>query len=104
MNVIERIILVTRENIIQSIHLPCEIIGKQKEASHCDFVMNKHDPYWEPGQSLKEALRQVEGGIIEKAVTYFGSVRKAAKNLGVDESTITRKKREGRANTTTSND
>lgn len=43
------------------------------------------------GQSLKEAVRQYETGVILKAIEQHGSKRKAALALGVDIATIVRK-------------
>jgi DNA-binding NtrC family response regulator len=47
---------------------------------------------WCPGQPLKLAVRKTEGQIIDQAVRFYGSVKEAARRLGVDESTLTRKR------------
>nr|WP_281412978.1 helix-turn-helix domain-containing protein [Geobacter grbiciae] len=41
--------------------------------------------------SLQHALDKVEKAILERALEVYGSQRKAATNLGVNQSTITRK-------------
>jgi len=78
-NVIERLIVVTPDNVIFPHHLPLEL---------CDGA--RYEPI-NSGLTLKEHLEKVELSLIQSAVKRHGSARKAAPYLGVDSSTITRK-------------
>ena len=80
-NVIERLIVVTPDNVIFPHHLPLELCDGSRYES-----INS-------GLSLKEHLEKVELLLIQSAVKRHGSARKAAPYLGVDASTITRKLR-----------
>lgn len=99
-NVIERTVVLTREDVIELHHLPPEVRGLQKMIMSPAFVSGalavhreKTKPLWNPGEQLKAAVNHAEAQIIEQAITLYGSVKAAAKKLGVDESTITRKRR-----------
>jgi PAS domain S-box-containing protein len=78
-NVIERLIVVTPDNVIFPHHLPLEVC----DGSRYESVNS--------GLLLKEHLEKVELSIIQSAVKRHGSARKAAPYLGVDSSTLTRK-------------
>jgi PAS domain S-box-containing protein len=78
-NVIERLIVVTPDNVIFPHHLPLEFC----DGSRYESVNS--------GLLLKEHLEKVELSLIQNAVKRHGSARRAAPYLGVDSSTITRK-------------
>jgi PAS domain S-box-containing protein len=78
-NVIERLIVVTPDNVVFPHHLPLELC----DGSRYESVNS--------GLTLKEHLEKVELSLIQSAVKRHGSARKAAPYLGVDSSTITRK-------------
>jgi PAS domain S-box-containing protein len=78
-NVIERLIVVTPEDIICPHHLPLELCDKERYESLSS------------GLTLKQRLENVEISIIQNAVKRYGSARKAAPHLGIDPSTMTRK-------------
>lgn len=96
-NVIERIMVLTKDDIIEPQHLPVEVRIKQKGMS---LVLNDSSSngngasglYWNPGEPLKVTVGSIERQIIEQAIALYGSVKIASKKLGVDESTITRKR------------
>jgi PAS domain S-box-containing protein len=78
-NVIERLIVVTPDNVIFPHHLPLELCDGARYES-----VNS-------GLTLKEHLEKVELSLIQSAVKRHGSARKASPYLGIDSSTITRK-------------
>ncbi|WP_259497845.1 sigma 54-interacting transcriptional regulator [Desulfofundulus thermocisternus] len=86
-NVIERLIVTS----------PGEIIGKEQVPS---FLLEDED--LTPGVSvrgimpLKAAVRELERQLIEEAIARFGSICQAARALGVDQSTLNRKRKRGR--------
>ncbi|MHC1719862.1 MAG: sigma-54 interaction domain-containing protein [Clostridiaceae bacterium] len=93
-NVIERVILLSKNDIIQKKDLPKETFRTSrkkdlKEAFDGDYSEN----IFEAGQGLKDIVAEFENNIIDKAIEKYGSVRKAAAELGVNESTITRKRK-----------
>jgi transcriptional regulator with PAS, ATPase and Fis domain len=100
MNMIERLVVLTKEDIIEPHHLPpelaCSKIMNHPSRSCSGSLNNANDktlePLWEPGQPLKLAISQIEGQIIDQAIDLYGSVKLAAKKLAVDESTLTRKR------------
>ena len=99
MNMIERLVILTGPDIIEPGHLPTELFGAKMNREFLDHVLpncleERAEPLllWNPGEPLKQAVGKVEANIIGKAVAYYGSVKEAAKKLGVDESTLTRKR------------
>jgi PAS domain S-box-containing protein len=99
-NVVERLVILTKGDLIEPKDLPPQVITNNKLFSINGNLSqdNENDqdkmiPLWKPGEPLKEAIKKVEGKIIEEAVSFYGSAKQAAKNLGIDESTMTRKRR-----------
>ena len=99
-NMVERLVILTGPDIIEPGHLPSELFGSRLDRGFLDSMVPhcvdesglEQVSLWCPGEPLKEAVNQIEGRIISQAVSYYGSVKEAAKNLGVDESTLTRKR------------
>jgi len=97
-NVIERLVVLIADDTIEPKHLPPELIlNTQKTRIHSfegspTQKSDKHEDWWHPGDSLKATVGHIEGQIIEHAIALYGSAKLAAKKLGVDESTITRKR------------
>lgn len=91
-NVIERLIITTKENEIQLKHLPSFFHSLSREQIAIDEG-NSIVP-------LKEAKKMVEKELITKAYDLYKSTYKAAEALGVDQSTIAKKlkqfRKEGR--------
>lgn len=81
-NVIERMVVMTNEMEIQSQHLP--LIIRNNVNSEVNVVFSDT-------VSLKSAVEQLEKQLIKQALKKYGSTRKAAKVLKVDQSTIVRK-------------
>lgn len=95
-NVIERLVVLIPDDTIEPNHLPSDIL-KQKTGIHPverapGSNNEKPERLWNPGDSLKATVSHIEGQIIERAIALYGSAKLAAKKLGVDESTITRKR------------
>lgn len=82
-NVIENLVVQVRDKIIIPSHLMlkfCQETGTLLPQIKVNGLM-----------PLKEAVQQVEEDLIRKALRKYGSTRKAATALGVDQSTIVRK-------------
>ncbi len=79
-NIIERVAIVTSKKVIDTSLLPSYIAGNyyEQKFSHKE-------------QTLKQAVGHFEMGLIKSAVEKHGSIRKAAKELGVSHSTLVKK-------------
>jgi PAS domain S-box-containing protein len=84
-NLIERIVVATEKNRVELRDLPGIIISRG------DATKTIPPPLLDEGISLKGALEKYENIIIQQSLKKYGSQRKAAKNLKVDQSTISRK-------------
>jgi PAS domain S-box-containing protein len=82
-NVIERMLVMTEEEEIGSGHLPV-YIRKQVLPDEAKMVLSENVPF-------QIAIEQAERQIIEQALRKYGSTRKAAGALKVNQSTIVRK-------------
>lgn len=91
-NVVERLVVLTQEDIINPSHLPLHFMNSRDEAPLENMEPCENRVFLQPGNSLKEVMRNLEKQVIKEAVRYYGSVKKAAENLGVNESTLTRKR------------
>lgn len=77
-NVVEKCVILSDKNVLEPMDLPKEINPVMPEEEF------KFD-------NLNKVLFETEKKLIEKAMFYFGSTRKAAKALGVSQPTIVRK-------------
>ncbi|MRG87581.1 sigma-54 interaction domain-containing protein [Salinibacillus xinjiangensis] len=77
-NIIERLVIITEEDTVSPIFLP-------------DEYKHRHPQVIKGIKPLKEAREQAEINMIQLAINKYGSIRKAAKHLEVDHSTIVRK-------------
>ena len=77
-NFLERIVVINTTGIIT-----VREIAPMIDAD--DFFMEVND------YDLKKAVSHLEKRIITKAIREFGSTRKAAKYLGIDQSTVVKK-------------
>src|SRR5699024_8026271 len=75
-NLIERLIVTSDEETISIEDLPDTLLGLEK------FPRNK---------SLRETLEKVERKLIRDAMEKFKTTRRAAKELGISQSTIVKK-------------
>ncbi|NPV71497.1 MAG: sigma 54-interacting transcriptional regulator [Firmicutes bacterium] len=84
-NVIERVVVMTRGEEITVDHLPASIRGQSKPRDVEVMVMGIIP--------LRTALEEVEKQLISMALEEYGSSRKAARALQVNQSTVVRKAR-----------
>jgi transcriptional regulator with PAS, ATPase and Fis domain len=103
MNLIERMVLIVDEPEIKLKHLPFDIITKTRTTGSVEKdtggtvseavagILNRG--VWQPNTDLKDLTTRIENVIIEEAVLACGSLKKAAKNLGVDVTTLIRKRK-----------
>lgn len=82
-NMIERLIVVTEKDQIQARDLPSVITCHMSKVSEHSFL-NDNIP-------LRKAIERFEALIIEKTIKKYGSQTEAAKILGIDQATISRK-------------
>ena len=88
-NTIERLVLITLDDIIDSKHLQyVESISKKDNYLH---YANQELSTIEDKSSLKEIMENYEKDVIKRSVEKHGSIRKAAKALQVNASTLSRK-------------
>ncbi len=81
-NLVERLIVLTEDEEIKEEHIPD--IYKVDKVQDSTVQINGIMP-------LKEAVTEVERQLLQRAKDKYGSTRKMAKALGVDQSTIVRK-------------
>ncbi|MEW9124187.1 MAG: sigma 54-interacting transcriptional regulator, partial [Thermotaleaceae bacterium] len=81
-NLIERMVIISQDNTIKEKDLSL-ILGIEKTNVYADV--------FEENLNIKEAVQNLERDIITKAIKKYGSTRKAAKYLGIDQSTIVKK-------------
>lgn len=83
-NIIERVVVLSSDNIITKENLPKSILSQFEENKEniLDTIM-----------PLKEAVAIVEKNLIEKSYKKHGNVRAAAKELGIDPATFVRKRK-----------
>ena len=99
-NSVERLVILTKEDIIEPRHLTPQLAGEYKLLGVSGNKLPNVDEQdqeevlvlWKPGESLKGVVSKIEGRIIEEAISFYGTAKLAANKLGVDESTITRKR------------
>jgi len=84
-NLIERLVVLINEPLIQLKHLPEHMQGP--ESKRKAVMVSGVIP-------LKEAIEDLESQLIKKAVKEYGSTRKVAKALQVNQSTVVRKLRQ----------
>jgi len=82
-NVIERMLVMTEDEEIHSRHLPACMQGPMPPDA--GRLVLPHDV------SLQRAVEQIERQLLEEALRKYGSTRKAAVALDIDQSTVVRK-------------
>lgn len=88
-NIVERIVIISEEDIIKIRDIPGKIVGYSKIATGICVGDNEEI-------RLKDALDAVESKLINKAYEKYGNVRAAAKALGIDAATFVRKRQKHR--------
>ncbi|OGW45019.1 MAG: hypothetical protein A2Y66_06885 [Nitrospirae bacterium RBG_13_41_22] len=84
-NIIERLVVLTSQNEILPEHLPMHVTAENMLSA--SFADNEN------GLTLKQMLRAYERQIIQSAMLKYGSKTMAARALGVNQSTIFRKRK-----------
>jgi len=95
-NLVERLVLTTDEHVILPLHLPMQIYqaGKPTTESGLTMLVNENKVIAEQSgemRTLQEVIDSVEKEMIAKALQIYGSTYRAARVLGVSQSTISRK-------------
>ncbi len=84
-NVVERLVVVSQSDAVTMADFPAGLLPGL-ETRH----INIHQL---GGKTLQAALEEVEKRILRKALTQYGSTRKVARALGINQSTVVRKLR-----------
>ncbi|MCW3490360.1 sigma-54 interaction domain-containing protein [Dethiobacter alkaliphilus] len=84
-NLIERMVVISDEKVLTPYWLPRNVSGQAPRSD----MRPKQECTAEI--SLKQAREDAERDAIDRALSLHGSIRKAAKSLGVDHSTVVRK-------------
>lgn len=96
-NLIERLVVIVDEAAIELRHLPADIAGNAYEKYKVDrasnAVVNFTDLQWNSASGLKNTVETIERKIIEDTIAQKGSLKEAAKSLGVDVTTLIRKRK-----------
>ncbi|OPX84260.1 MAG: Limonene hydroxylase [Pelotomaculum sp. PtaB.Bin104] len=82
-NIVERMVVTAPETVITAKHLPENLRYVVKNVSSRVMVQGV--------MPLREALLELESQLINEAINLYGSTYKAAKVLGIDQSTVIRK-------------
>lgn len=91
-NVVERLVITADDHVILPQHLPIQVLKREQSASVNNQVLADHKfEHDSEMRTLQEVMDQVEKEMIIKALTIYGSTYRAAKVLGVSQSTIVRK-------------
>lgn len=86
-NVIENMMIMTEGNVIDEKNIPQFIAQSVKKPLYIDT------PDYFDSFDLGEIIPTVEREVIRKAIAEFGTLRNVAQHLGIDLSTLVRKKR-----------
>ena len=83
-NVVERLVITTKREVVEVDDLPPEI-------TEAPGTLGRGE---RPGGTLREVLRRVEASLVREALARYGTQSRAAKHLGVGQATIARKAKE----------
>lgn len=86
-NVLENMMIMTDGNVVEEQSVPAHIFQAVKKPLYIDT------PDYFDSYNLNEIMPVVEREVIRKAIVEFGSLRNVATHLGIDLSTLVRKKR-----------
>lgn len=87
-NIVERSLVMSDSKVITEKDLP-EVISKNIKIDEIEFSISNLSI---KGYSLKDIIQKIEEEIIEDSMRRYGNIRMAAKALGVNPSTIVRKR------------
>ncbi len=106
MNVIERIVVIVDSPVIERRHL-AEIAENPDLLKLIQSLVPERVPeadkkrLWQPTVPLKDLVQSVEEEIIEEALAKCGSLKEASKSLGIDVTTLIRKRNRKNRETST---
>jgi len=83
-NIVERVVVLSREDEVGLEALPLQLNAACEEVRQLHADVSEEMP-------LKEALFELEKKLVLRALQKYGTTRKAADALGVDQSTVVRK-------------
>ena len=86
-NMIEHLMIMTEGDVIDEKNIPHYIVQSVKKPLYIDT------PDYFNSFNLDEIITTVEREVIRKAITEFGALRNVSQHLGIDLSTLVRKKR-----------
>lgn len=86
-NMIEHLMIMTEGDVIDEKNIPQYIVQAVKKPLYIDT------PDYFNSFNLDEIITTVEREVIRKAITEFGALRNVSQHLGIDLSTLVRKKR-----------
>jgi DNA-binding NtrC family response regulator len=86
-NVVEHMMIMCEKDILDEKCIPAHI------SNAATGLLGSNVPARIGSYNLKEIVAEVEKEVIKKAIAEFGSMRSAARHLGMDLSTLVRKKR-----------
>lgn len=100
-NIVERIVLTCRDNVIESSHLPNNVLkdyAEDKVKTQKSNIQENTDEdelrlSWQTGESDENLFKCLEREVLIKALIKYGSVRKTGKAVGVSHTTILKKMR-----------
>ena len=96
-NLVERIVVIVDSPVVEAKNL-IEVAENSDLLKVIQNTREKISPskekkqFWNPAVSLKDLVQMVEDEIIEEAVEGCGSLKEASKSLGVDVTTLIRKR------------
>ncbi|SDF02440.1 FAD-dependent oxidoreductase [Sporomusa acidovorans] len=81
-NVVERLVILTKEDIIEPRHLSTQVASEHKLLGSLSSKLSNDNEksqeeavvLWTPGESLKETVSKIEGRIIEEAISFYGTL------------------------------
>lgn len=85
-NIVERVLIMSPGQKVSPDDLPLEVWSQPARMRQSD---------WRADMDIKQRLARVEHELISRAVKRFGSQRKAARHLGISQSSIARKLAKG---------
>jgi PAS domain S-box-containing protein len=96
-NLIDRMVVTIDEPIIDLQHLAeisdnVDLMSLTKATLERNHAAKNQQLLWKPNSSLKDLVTSLENRIIEEAIAQCGSLKQASQSLGVDSTTLVRKR------------
>ena len=91
-NLVERLVVIIDDAVIEQRHLPADILTNPAQQRNTSELADGGG-LWQPSVSLKDTVAEIEKQIIEEALEKTESLKDAAQMLGVDVTTLIRKRK-----------